>query len=297
MLRAAHLCSLPTCRKRTVTPHSDGVRPIITGRAAHIQGKAPTSKRYLAMQTSDERSSQSNGIWVCGDCHDKIDKDESKYTVELLHKWKREHESWVAGEDIIPSLPTLRLQTLDGAILPMQGAFEINVGRGQAHRDHEISVVNSSRHELFQLRLRIQFPENIVSCALVNPVPGVTVAGRFDRTEMMIAGNGSAVRIGEPPPINCYLIQIDKLVSQRPVKLRLRTMPIDKDENEATSKSHGLDGNWEWFVGGEFLYRDQEQYFERIFVAKVDVLGNRKYAICDSEEFTDQKIWVISHML
>ena len=51
--------------------------------------------------TSDERSSLSNGIWLCQSCSHLIDTDEARYTVEVLNKWK----------DIAEELAILDLET------------------------------------------------------------------------------------------------------------------------------------------------------------------------------------------
>jgi hypothetical protein len=42
--------------------------------------------------TQQERSSIENGIWLCAKCAKLVDSDEAQYTVELLHKWKKDHE-------------------------------------------------------------------------------------------------------------------------------------------------------------------------------------------------------------
>ena len=42
--------------------------------------------------SSDERSSPENGIWLCHLCSTIIDKDEKKYTVKKLKKWKEAAE-------------------------------------------------------------------------------------------------------------------------------------------------------------------------------------------------------------
>ena len=37
-----------------------------------------------------ERSSGANGIWLCQSCSKLIDSDENRYTVTLLHQWKKD---------------------------------------------------------------------------------------------------------------------------------------------------------------------------------------------------------------
>ncbi len=93
--RAAQTCSNPGCRRPTSGPHSDKDKSVIVGKAAHIKGRKAGSARYDAAMSDEQRRDITNGIWLCGVCHDAVDRDETKYTVEVLHKWKEEHENVV----------------------------------------------------------------------------------------------------------------------------------------------------------------------------------------------------------
>ncbi|WP_139254544.1 hypothetical protein [Litoreibacter albidus] len=44
------------------------------------------------------RSSITNGIWLCRNCHGQIDRDEAQFPPELLVAWRKEHEDWVLRE-------------------------------------------------------------------------------------------------------------------------------------------------------------------------------------------------------
>jgi hypothetical protein len=90
--RAAESCSNPDCPNITSGPHSEEVKAINLGEAAHIKGARPGSKRYDPSMTDEQRRHISNGIWLCRSCARKIDTDEARFPVELLHGWKREHE-------------------------------------------------------------------------------------------------------------------------------------------------------------------------------------------------------------
>lgn len=94
--RAAHFCSNPDCRKLTTGPHSDPQKSLKTGHAAHICAAASNGPRYDASQTSQQRKHVTNGLWLCRECGDLVDKDTSPHTPELLHQWKRDHEALVA---------------------------------------------------------------------------------------------------------------------------------------------------------------------------------------------------------
>jgi hypothetical protein len=60
------------------------------GVGAHITAAAPGGKRYDATMTYTERSSGANGLWLCQSCSKIIDSDENRYTVALLHQWKKD---------------------------------------------------------------------------------------------------------------------------------------------------------------------------------------------------------------
>ncbi|CAK8718077.1 MAG: hypothetical protein CDV28_1656 [Candidatus Electronema aureum] len=93
--RAGNRCSNPECRVPTDAPSDEGSEKVNSiGEAAHITAAAPGpgARRYNKALESEERQSITNGIWLCANCADKIDKDEETYTVALLHEWKKKAE-------------------------------------------------------------------------------------------------------------------------------------------------------------------------------------------------------------
>lgn len=91
--RVGYLCSNPSCARPTIGPEErtkDKSRSV--GIAAHIAAASPSGPRYVIEQTSEERSSIDNGIWLCQDCARKIDENDSVYTREELHYWKKTAE-------------------------------------------------------------------------------------------------------------------------------------------------------------------------------------------------------------
>lgn len=64
----------------------------ILGKVCHIKGSRPTSARYDKDQSDDDRHSFNNLIALCGKHHDLIDDNEERYTVEILRRWKCNHE-------------------------------------------------------------------------------------------------------------------------------------------------------------------------------------------------------------
>ena len=95
--RAANRCSNPDCGALTSGPSDDPTRSVNVGEAAHIYGANPGSARYDAAMLSVDRSSITNAIWLCGNCHKLIDDDETRYPPGLLFVWQRDHERRIAA--------------------------------------------------------------------------------------------------------------------------------------------------------------------------------------------------------
>lgn len=90
--RAGFICSNPECKKSTIGAQMGGENVVNIGIAAHITAASPGGPRYDPSMTPEERSSLSNGIWLCSNCSILIDRDKQKYTIELLKEWKKRAE-------------------------------------------------------------------------------------------------------------------------------------------------------------------------------------------------------------
>lgn len=93
--RVSYICSNPICRKNTSGPNTDENKSVSIGVAAHITAASKGGPRYNEKMTDEERKSISNGIWLCQNCASLIDKDEIKFPVSLLNKWKDDTERFV----------------------------------------------------------------------------------------------------------------------------------------------------------------------------------------------------------
>jgi hypothetical protein len=94
--KSGYICAYPECKRMTVAGSDDRKSGItMTGVAAHITAASKKGPRYDPTMSSDERASESNGVWTC-QIHGKfIDDNPSKCTVEELRRWKSQHEKWV----------------------------------------------------------------------------------------------------------------------------------------------------------------------------------------------------------
>ena len=97
--RAAFICSNPDCLCLTIAPsENDDLSFLYVGSVAHITAASKGGPRYDSTLTSEQRTLVSNAIFLCSNCATMIDKNSGEdYTVELLNKWKEEHEAWVRG--------------------------------------------------------------------------------------------------------------------------------------------------------------------------------------------------------
>ncbi|MGR4066921.1 hypothetical protein [Billgrantia sp. C5P2] len=95
--RAAYICSNPDCRAQTLAPSDkEPGKFLYTGKAAHICAAAEGGPRFDPEMTSEERGGIENGIFLCSNCADMIDKNGgADFSPEQLHEWKQVHAKWV----------------------------------------------------------------------------------------------------------------------------------------------------------------------------------------------------------
>lgn len=96
--RTGQRCSNPGCQKLTSGPAADPARAINIGEAAHITAASPGGPRYDPSLTLEQRSSIDNAIWLCAACASLIDRDTTRFTVQLLREWREQAESAAARD-------------------------------------------------------------------------------------------------------------------------------------------------------------------------------------------------------
>ena len=89
--RAGGKCGMCGCA--TWGPNDNHYRATNIGQAAHIAAAAEGGPRYDKTMSSEDRSSISNGLWLCSNCHDQIDRNVDSYPTTRLRKIKHEAES------------------------------------------------------------------------------------------------------------------------------------------------------------------------------------------------------------
>jgi len=96
--RAGNHCSNPDCRALTVGPASDVSKSVLIGEAAHIYGARLQAARYRESMASAQRGLITNAIWLCRNCHKKIDADPDMYPADLLFEWRNTHQRWITDQ-------------------------------------------------------------------------------------------------------------------------------------------------------------------------------------------------------
>lgn len=235
--RAAYLCSNPMCRSLTVGPHSSPGKSLKMGIAAHICAAAPDGPRYDPNQTQEERKSIENGIWLCHNCSDLVDKDEQRYPKELLTEWKQQHEIFVRQDGGVPLLPHIEMSTLEGLSMPSTGSFTIDSEQVERVREHVLRIENRSGRILSYFQARIQLPEPVVKLQVFEKPPGETVDCK-PATMPLIAfasDGGSITKTGESRPPFDFNLGIGSLPPRSRLEIHFFSMrPEEFGENWTT---------------------------------------------------------------
>ena len=93
--RSGDRCAFLGCPRQLTVDAPAGGDPVVLGEAAHIAGEQPDAARYDAAMTGIQRNHYDNLIYLCADHHTQIDKQEAHFSVDALHRLKRDHEAKV----------------------------------------------------------------------------------------------------------------------------------------------------------------------------------------------------------
>lgn len=88
-------CAFPTCRQSLIIDetYADGFS--IVGDEAHIVAREQNGARGISSLTEQERDEFDNLLLLCKIHHKQIDDQPDTFTVEALHKIKKDHELWI----------------------------------------------------------------------------------------------------------------------------------------------------------------------------------------------------------
>ena len=115
--RSGDVCALPDCGQQ-LTLDSESGPPFSLGEAAHIVGENEGSARYEHGMTENERNGYDNLIYLCRNCHRRIDapaSGEKDYPVDLLKRIKLEHERKTRNA-VVDAFPNVGFPELNEAV-------------------------------------------------------------------------------------------------------------------------------------------------------------------------------------
>jgi hypothetical protein len=86
-------CAFPQCPRDLILIATEGADPVLVGEMAHIVASSPDGPRGSSPLSREERDTFDNLLLLCPEHHKTVDENVGLYTVQLLHRYKREHES------------------------------------------------------------------------------------------------------------------------------------------------------------------------------------------------------------
>jgi hypothetical protein len=257
--RVGYHCSNPTCVCSTSGPALDEDRLVNVGVGAHITAAAPKGKRYDANMTPAERSSGANGIWLCQSCSKLIDSDDDRYTVELLHRWKRDaiqraHDAIAGGRPLGPVKASPNLDAADeeflrGLGLPSDDAIQAVSRRLRAASRTDIAAFQAERGRpartlALTLRMEGSAAPNVTLdgvarlTTLADPVLIVAAAGAGKSTTVLQLADRMLAEDGRVP----LLVPLGEW-SDRPDE---KTLTREVNARQDHRNKHHAKANWQF---------------------------------------------------
>lgn len=92
---AAARCAFPNCRRELVLEGTTCDKTKQIGKIAHIVAHSKNGPRSDSNYPKAKLDTYENWVLLCPTCHDIVDVQEGKYSVEYLQQLKTDHETWV----------------------------------------------------------------------------------------------------------------------------------------------------------------------------------------------------------
>lgn len=110
-------CAFPGCTNAVTHQIAPGERPVTLAQRAHIVGVGRQGPRSQAVPPPDGIDAVENLTLFCGDCHRIVDSNPRIYSVEVLAKFKADHEARLAPRSLRPNPPPLETDVVDLSLL------------------------------------------------------------------------------------------------------------------------------------------------------------------------------------
>lgn len=96
-------CAFPGCSSPIFEDNG-----LLTGECCHIKANSIGGPRYDANQLDEERNGVGNLILLCSRHHTIVDNDGSKYSVDVLQEYKKNHENHFRADNLKLSAEQIR---------------------------------------------------------------------------------------------------------------------------------------------------------------------------------------------
>ena len=100
-------CAYPECTNNVIEPATEKSDAAVIAQICHIYAFSTNGPRGKAGLTNEELNAPKNLILLCPNHHVVVDKQHETYPIELLKKWKREHEAKVRENQISAGLDSV----------------------------------------------------------------------------------------------------------------------------------------------------------------------------------------------
>src|SRR5947209_8751244 len=112
-------CAFPGCTNAVTDQVAPGEQPVTLAQRAHIVGVGRQGPRSKAVPLSDNIDAVENLLLLCGEHHLIVDNNPRIYSVEVLAKYKADHEAKMAPRNLRRTPPSLDADTVDLSLLPV----------------------------------------------------------------------------------------------------------------------------------------------------------------------------------
>jgi len=110
-------CAFPGCSNTVTDQVEPGEQPVTLAQRAHIVGVGRQGPRSKATPLSDDIDAVENLLLLCGVHHRIVDNNPRIYSVEVLAKYKADHEAKMAPKNLRPKPLTFETDTVDLSLL------------------------------------------------------------------------------------------------------------------------------------------------------------------------------------
>lgn len=110
-------CAFPGCSSPVTYQEASGEKPVTLAQRAHLVGVGRQGPRSKEAPLSDDPDAVENLTLFCGTHHAIVDGNPRIYSVEVLAKYKADHEARMAAKDLRVSPPPFETDSVDVSVL------------------------------------------------------------------------------------------------------------------------------------------------------------------------------------